>query len=148
MSQSRKSLEKEQPLPEETWTLISPRPCVMVVDDDSAIRAMLQTALEKDYDLVCLSNGEHVLRSIEVHAPRLVILDINIPGSDGYGICKNVRKHAGHKRLPVLFMTIRKDDASFLKTLESGGDSVICKPFEISALRERIEYLLKSYPSP
>lgn len=119
----------------------------MVIDDDSLIRAMLQTALEKDYSVVCLCNGDEALLSIEEHSPRLLILDINIPGSNGYEICRKVRSHAKSKRLPILFMTIRKDDASFLKSLESGGDAAICKPFEMSALRERIEYLLKSYSS-
>ncbi len=146
MTESQKPAEVETPSPEQTWTLLSPRPCVMVIDDDSAIRAMLQTALEKDYSVVCFSNGDQVVRSIEIYAPRLVILDINFPGSDGYDICRRVRMHAKSRNLPVLFMTIRKDDTTFLKTLESGGDAVICKPFEISALRERIEYLLRSYP--
>lgn len=150
MNQPRKpaAREEKEQSPEKVWTLISPRPCLMVVDDDSAIRAMLQTALERDYSVVCFSNGDHVLRSIDIYSPRLLILDINIPGSDGYDICRRVRQQAELKKLPVLFMTIRKDDATFLKTLESGGDAVICKPFEMSALRERIEYLLRSYPSP
>ena len=148
MTQSQKPEESGKPSPEKVWTLISPRPCVMVIDDDSAIRAMLQTALEKDYSIVCFSNGDQVLRSIDIYAPRLLVLDINMPGSDGYDICRRVRTRAKSKKLPVLFMTIRKDDATFLKTLASGGDAVICKPFEIAALRERIAYLLGSYPAP
>lgn len=148
MSQSQKPAAKEDGSLEKEWTLVSPRPCLMVVDDDSTIRAMLQTALEKDYSVVCFSNGDQVLRSIEIYSPRLLILDINIPGSDGYDICRRVRQQAMLKKLPILFMTVRKDDATFLKTLESGGDAAICKPFEMPALRERIAYLLKSYPSP
>ena len=149
MSQPQKpaSQEGHEQSPEKVWTLFSPRPCLMVIDDDSAIRAMLQTALEKDFSVVCFSNGDRVLRSIEIYSPRVLILDINIPGSDGYEICRKVRQEAKLKKMPVLFMTIRKDDATFLKTLESGGDAVICKPFEISDLRERIADLLGSYPS-
>lgn len=148
MTQSQKPAKCETPSPEKAWTLISPRPCVMVIDDDSAIRAMLKTALEKDYSVVCFSNGDEVLRSIDIYGPRLLILDINLPGSDGYSVCRRVHLRAKSRKLPVLFMTIRKDDATFLKALESGGDAVICKPFEIGALRERIEYLLGRRPSP
>lgn len=146
MSQPQKSTSRTEPSSEQARTPLPPRPCLMVVDDDSAIRAMLQTALENDFTVVCFSNGDQVLRSIEIYSPRLLILDINIPGSDGYEICRKVRRQAELKKLPVLFMTIRKDDATFLKTLESGGDAVICKPFEMPDLRERIEYLLKSRP--
>lgn len=122
-------------------------PCLMVIDDDSAIRATLQAALGKQYDVVSLPNGEEVIEQIENYKPRLLILDINMPGSDGFEICKNVRVQAKNKNLPVLFMTARRDDASFLESLEVGGDSYITKPFETWALKERIEYLLKSYPS-
>lgn len=119
------------------------RPCLLVIDDDSTIRAMLQGALESRYEVVCLPNGEGVVSSIAAYSPRLVLLDINLPGSDGYEVCKKVRAEARNQRLPVLFMTIRKDDATFLKSLDSGGDALICKPFEIGALREKIDYLLK-----
>lgn len=121
----------------------SRRPCLLVIDDDSSIRAMLQGALESHYEVVCLPNGEEVVRSISAYSPRLLLLDINMPGSDGYEICKKVRAEARNQRLPVLFMTIRKDDATFLKSLDSGGDALICKPFEIGVLREKIDYMLK-----
>ncbi|MDE2313707.1 MAG: response regulator [Elusimicrobia bacterium] len=120
-------------------------PCVMVVDDDGAIRLMLRTALEKQYAVVCLSNGEDVLSAIETHSPKLLLLDINLPGSDGYEICAKVRDRAKMKKLPILFMTVSKDDASFLKSLAAGGDALICKPFEMVDLREKIEYLLGRY---
>jgi DNA-binding response OmpR family regulator len=137
----------QNPQPQSKPAPPAERPCLLVVDDDSAIRAMLETALENNYSVICLPNGEQVLRSIEDHSPRLLVLDINLPGSDGYEICGKVRSHAKQKKLPVLFMTIRKDNATFLKSLESGGDAVICKPFIISDLRERIEHLLHCHES-
>ena len=122
-------------------------PCLIIIDDDSTIRATLHTALRKQYDVVSLPNGEEVIQQIENYKPQLLILDINMPGSDGFLICKTVREAAKIRNLPILFMTARKDDASFLKSLEAGGDSYITKPFEMPALKERIEYLLKSYQS-
>ena len=142
MTQSHEPVASGELPREQTRAPVLPRPCVMVVDDDAAVRAMLQTALEKDYSVVCLSNGDRVLDTIDRCAPSLLMLDINMPGSDGYEVCRKVRIHARLKKLPVLFMTIRNDDATFLRTLESGGDAVICKPFEMPALRGRIRALL------
>lgn len=118
----------------------------MVIDDDNTIRATLQAALEKRYSVVGLGTGEEVLELIESYNPRLLVLDINLPGSDGFEICRKVRSKAKLRSLPILFMTVRKDDRSFLNSLDSGGNSFITKPFEIAELREKIEYLLQSYP--
>ena len=123
------------------------RPCVMIIDDDNTIRATLQAALAKSYRIVGLSNGDEAVELIERHDPHLLILDINLPGSDGFEICKNVRSKAQLKNLPILFMTVRKDDRSFLDSLNSGGNASITKPFDISELREKIEWLLQRYPS-
>ena len=118
---------------------------LLVIDDDSTIRAMLETALGTQYDVLSLPNGDEVLKTLVSYSPNLLLLDINIPGSDGFEICERVRAQAKLKRFPILFMTIRKDNRAFLKSLESGGDAQIHKPFEIPALRERIELLLKNY---
>lgn len=123
------------------------RTCLMVIDDDNTIRTTLETALSTQYDVISLPNGEEIIQQIEDYKPQLLILDINMPGSDGFEVCKDVRAKANIRRLPILFMTTRKDDASFLKSLQTGGDSYITKPFEMPTLRERIEYLLKSYQS-
>jgi DNA-binding response OmpR family regulator len=119
-----------------------PKPCLLVVDDDSSIRAMLKLALGGEYEVCCLPNGKDVVAQIDAAAPQLLILDINMPGSDGYEICENVRAHAKNKKLPVLFMTARLDNARYVESLGAGGDSCIGKPFEMPQLRRCIEYLL------
>lgn len=120
-------------------------PCLMVIDDDNTIRATLQTTLGRHFDVISLPNGEEIVQQIEDYRPQILLLDINMPGSDEFEICEEIRAHAKTRHLPILFMTVRKDDASFLRSLEAGGDSYIIKPFETAALKERIEYLLKSY---
>ena len=123
-----------------------PRPCLLLVDDDGTIREMLRISLDLHYRVICLPNGEGVIGAIEEFHPRLLVLDINLPGADGYEICEKVRAEARFRRLPILFTTVRTDDATFLKGLQIGGNSLILKPFEISAFRERVEYLLKANP--
>lgn len=118
------------------------RPRLLVIDDDSTIREMLRVSLELHYEVFCRPNGDDVVRTIEDVRPRLLLLDINIPGADGHEICSAIRDEARFRRLPILFMTVRKDDATFLKSLQSGGDALILKPFEIRSLRERVAYLL------
>lgn len=118
------------------------RPCLLVVDDDDAIREMLRASLRLRYRVVCLPSGEGVLRAIEESRPRLLVLDVNLPGLDGHEVCGAVRAEARFRRLPILFMTVRKDDATFLKSLQAGGDSLIVKPFGVGEFREKVEELL------
>lgn len=120
------------------------KPCLMVIDDDGTIREMLRVSLESRYTVVCLPSGEGVLREIEQSRPRLLVLDVNMPGADGHEVCEKIRAEARFRRLPILFITVRGDDATFLKSLQSGGNALILKPFEIGALRERIAHLLGS----
>jgi DNA-binding response OmpR family regulator len=115
----------------------------MVVDDDNAIREMLKIALATSYEVVCIPNGEEVLDAVENYRPNLILLDINLPGTDGFAICQDLRSRARSRNIPILFITVRKDDMSFIRSLEAGGDSVVTKPFEIPELRQQIEYLLK-----
>jgi DNA-binding response OmpR family regulator len=124
----------------------SDKPCLLVVDDDAIIREMLRTSLAIHYRVVCLPSGDGVIAAIDTFLPRLLVLDVNVPGGDGHEICERVRAEARFRRLPILFITVRKDDATFLKSLQSGGNSLVMKPFEIGEFREKVEFLLKAGP--
>lgn len=118
------------------------RPRLLVIDDDITIRTMLETALSRYYDVFSLPSGTEVLKTIAAHDPHLLLLDVNIAGDDGFEICERVRAQPRLGRLPILFMTIRKGSGTFLASLAAGGDACIQKPFEIPALREKIDYLI------
>lgn len=121
------------------------KPRLMVIEDDNGIREMLQVALALYYEIFAFANGDDIIGLLDVHEPDLLVLDINLPGTDGFRLCEKIRSQARDRGLPILFMTVRRDNASFLKSLESGGDSVITKPFEMKQLVDRIEYLLKRH---
>lgn len=123
------------------------RPTLLVVDDDSTIRALLHTALQGSYDPLCVPNGAKVPGLVAARRPQLVILDINIPGSDSYALCQGIRTQAASDRLPILFMTVCKDDAAFFAELEQDGNAFIRKPFEMPALKARIAGLLRPRPA-
>lgn len=145
MTQGKERYALRKPAPREESAPAGGKPCLMVIDDDSIIRTTLQSALGKEYEVISLPGGEDAIELIESYGPQLLILDINMPGSDGFEICEALRSQVKSRNLPILFMTARKDDESFLRNLEAGGDSYITKPFEMPALQDRIEYLLKRH---
>jgi DNA-binding response OmpR family regulator len=128
--------------PEEKKTI---RPRLLAVDDDIGMRAMLDTALSPHYDVVCLPHGGEILKMIESHAPEVLLLDVNIAGDDGFEICERVR--ARFRLLPIIFMTARTDNATFVRTLGEAGSAQIQKPFEVPALRKKIEEMLRKGPT-
>lgn len=121
------------------------RPCIMAVDDDGTVREMLLLALGGRYNVICLPSGEDIADLVTSYMPNLLILDINLPGQDGFAVCRELRGLTLLRPVPILFLSVRKDDRSFLRGLESGGAAYLSKPFDVSALHERVEYLLKSY---
>lgn len=122
-----------------TMTHPSARPCLLIIDDDSDVRAMLQAALCEDYTVFCLPNGDNVLAQLDLARPRLLIVGVNAPGSTGYEASEAVRAQARHDRLPILFMTAKLDGSRFV---ELGEDACIGMPFEMRQLRRCIEFLL------
>jgi len=144
MNPGKKKHSLQTSAPEKSAASDGALPCLMVIDDDGTIRQTLHAALGQGYEVIGLPSGEDALQMIESYKPKLLILDINMPGSDGFEVCQKIRACAATRRLPILFMTARKDDASFLNSLQAGGDSYITKPFEIAELESRIEYLINS----
>jgi len=123
------------------------RRCLMVVDDDSTIRLLLQAALQKEYDMLCIPNGPKAAESIESGKPDLILLDIDVPGSDSHSLCEDIRRQAELSKVPILFMTVCQTNPGFFAELMIKGNSYIKKPFEMPALRRKIERLMTSPPS-
>ena len=117
---------------------------LLVVDDDSIIRTLLAAALGGHYDVMCVPNGAGVPALMAERKPDLVVLDINVPGSEGYALCAGVRDQATLQKVPILFMSVCHDDENFFASLKTGGNGFIQKPFEMPALKGRIEGMLRS----
>ncbi|MBI5622445.1 MAG: response regulator [Elusimicrobia bacterium] len=124
-----------------------PRQSVLIVDDDSIIRALLHTALQRHFDVLCMPNGREVPGLVAHHKPDLVILDINVPGTDSYALCSGVRQQARQQHTPILFMTVCHDNEVFFSILKSEGNSYIKKPFELPKLLSLVRGLLAPLPS-
>lgn len=119
---------------------------LLLVEDDATVRAALQAALAKDHDVDGLHSGEEALARLASRKPDLLLLDITPPGSDGFEACRALRAAAKQGGVPILFMTNRRDDKTFLDSLAEGGNAFIAKPFAMPQLRERLVHLLQRAP--
>jgi two-component system, OmpR family, phosphate regulon response regulator OmpR len=118
---------------------------VLVVDDNPKIRELLTEYLEiVGMKVIALADGERVMEAIETHHPDVVILDIIMPGQDGFNILKSIkRKHV----LPVIMLTARGEVTDKIVGLELGADDYLTKPFNSRELEARIKATLRAYRS-
>jgi len=115
----------------------------MIVEDDVGIREMTQKYLEaKGYRVIPVESGEAALEVISADQPDLILLDIELPRLNGFEVCKQIRKSFV---VPIIFLSVRRDVADKVKSLEIGGDDYLTKPFEFSELEARIRANLRRH---
>ncbi len=120
------------------------QPYLLVVDDDLLIQEVLQAKLEKSgYRIEVASDGMEALKKIESEIPDLILLDINMPGMDGYEVCRKIREIEAIRTLPILMLTAYGGLEHIVKGLEAGADDYITKPFEIEEVLVRIKSILR-----
>ncbi len=108
---------------------------ILVVDDDAAILDMIGTILNKDGHLVTKVSNPLEINIEKVNLYDLILLDIMMPGIDGFALCSKIRKLVD---CPILFLTAKTEESSLVSGLSLGADDYICKPFGIMELRARI----------
>lgn len=113
---------------------------ILIADDEADIVAMLASFFEsKGYIVLSAMNGSEVLKQVEKQ-PDIILLDINMPGSDGLEVCERIRDHVS---CPILFLTARIEDTDKVKGFAVGGDDYIVKPFSLMELDARIRAHLR-----
>ena len=100
-----------------------------VVEDDNATQQSLQTLLKNDYEVLIIPRGDVAVDAIRQFSPAVVILDIHLPGLNGFEVCTALRSKDDLKKLPVIFLTSRQDSWSKMYSKEAGGDFYVAKPF-------------------
>ncbi|MFN2484135.1 MAG: response regulator transcription factor [Candidatus Limnocylindria bacterium] len=114
---------------------------VMVVEDEAAVARGVQFALEREgHSVTVVPNGEQALESFEDVAPDLVLLDVRLPGIDGFEVCRRLRSRT---RAPVIFLTARADEVDKVVGLEIGADDYLVKPFSVRELVSRVKAQLR-----
>ncbi|RPJ64276.1 MAG: response regulator, partial [Acidobacteria bacterium] len=117
---------------------------VLIVDDVKANVDVLVQALRDDYKLSVALDGPAALRSVEKHVPDLVLLDIVMPGIDGYEVCRRLRASEATREVPVMFLSSLDDVTDKTRGFEAGGNDYLTKPFEMLEVKARVRSLLRS----
>ncbi len=132
------------PNPGETSLAIN-RPMVLVVDDDPIIRLLARQALEPEgFEVAEAEDGNVALAFLQSHLPDIVLLDVVMPGLDGFTLCKTLRTFPGGSHLPVLMVTGQDDIASINRSYEVGATDFISKPINWLILQQRLQYMLRA----
>lgn len=123
---------------------------ILLVDDDAAIANLLRTLLTGlGYQLTVARTGEEALTQAQRQPPDLVLLDVLLPGMDGYTLCRKLRQHPATCNVPILMLTARAETADKLAGFNAGADDYLTKPFEPQELVYRVRALLaRAHPSP
>lgn len=118
---------------------------VLVVDDDNITRRIIRKVLDNaGYSVIEAESGEQALESLSREHPDLILLDVMMPGMDGYQVCTEIRKRLTDNSLPVIMLTGLDDIESIEKSFEAGGSDFITKPINWPLLSQRIKYALRS----
>ena len=113
---------------------------ILAVDDEPAILEMIESILNKDGHLVTKVSNPLKLNMEELHRYDLILLDIMMPGMDGFELCKRIRALVD---CPILFLTAKTEEKSLVNGLSLGADDYISKPFGVMELRARIHAHLR-----
>jgi sigma-B regulation protein RsbU (phosphoserine phosphatase) len=117
---------------------------ILIVDDAKANVDILVEALRHEYKLSVALSGESALQSIERSQPDLVLLDILMPGIDGYEVCRRLRASAPTREIPVMFLSSLEEVQNKTLGFEVGANDYLTKPFEILEVKARVRSLLKA----
>lgn len=122
----------------------APNAKILVVDDNAQNRALARETLEDEgYEVILAENGEAGIRAVEAERPDCVLLDIRMPGTDGFAVCARIRALPEARETPVVFVTALRDVDTFDQALRAGGDDFLTKPVRPTELLLRVQAALK-----
>jgi two-component system alkaline phosphatase synthesis response regulator PhoP len=114
---------------------------VLLIEDEQSIGALVRTYLDRDgYQVVWVRSGEAGLAEIDRHPIRLVVLDVGLPGIDGFEVCRRIRTRSS---VPIIMLTARDEEADRVAGLEVGADDYVPKPFSLRELSARVKAILR-----
>ena len=116
---------------------------VLLVDDEDQLRKVMRDLLERDgYAVTEAGDGVEALDQVDRHAPDIIVLDLNLPGLDGYGVLSHLRSRQATEDIPVVVLTARGDEDAEVRVFELGADDFLSKPFRARALSARLQAVL------
>lgn len=119
---------------------------ILIVDDEPDILELVQYNLSKaQYDVAGVASGEEALEQVHTTPPDLVVLDLMLPGVDGFEVCKALKQDARTGTIPIVMLTARGEEADIVAGLELGADDYLTKPFSPRILLARIRAVLRRH---
>lgn len=119
------------------------KPLVLVADDDPDILALVTFRLERaGYDVVGANDGEQALQLALAQPPDLAVLDVMMPKLDGYEVTTRLRQNERTRRIPIILLTARVQEADIARGFEVGADDYVKKPFSPQELGARVQAIL------
>jgi len=116
---------------------------VLLVDDEDSLRKVMRDLLERDgYNVSEARDGVQALDQIDRVGPDIIVLDLNLPGLDGYGVLSHLRSRPATASIPVIVLTAKGDEDNEVRVFELGADDFLTKPFRARALSARLEAVL------
>lgn len=121
-----------------------PKIRILVVDDERAILDLVrQLLLRHGYEVLTAQDGDAALNAVHDHRPDLIVLDLMLPGMDGWEVCRRIKSDPDLRSIPVLMLTARRDERDLVEGLNLGADDYMRKPFSTAELAARISAVLR-----
>lgn len=120
--------------------MIQNKPLILIVDDNKENLKILGNILkDNNYSIAIATSGEESLSLLWKNIPELILLDIMMPGMDGYEVCRKIKSEKRTKDIPVIFLSAKDDTDDIVKGFEAGGVDYVAKPFNSRELLARIK---------
>jgi type II secretory ATPase GspE/PulE/Tfp pilus assembly ATPase PilB-like protein/CheY-like chemotaxis protein len=117
--------------------------CVLLVEDEEQLRRVMKDLLQREgYKVAEARDGIQALDEVDRFAPDVIILDLNLPGLDGYGVLAQLRSRPATREIPVMVLTAKGDEDNEVRVFELGADDFVTKPFRARSLTARLEAVL------
>lgn len=116
---------------------------VLIVDDEINITELISVNLEENFNVVCCHDGLDAVELAQKELPDIILLDIMIPGIDGFEVCRRIRDDERTRKIPIIMLTVKKEENDKVRGLKLGADDYITKPFGINELLARIDAVLR-----
>jgi len=122
---------------------------ILVIEDESDILEVIDYNLAREgFHVVCGSDGARAVELVREHRPRLVLLDLMLPGKDGIEICREIRSDTTIRNTPIIMVTAKAEESDVVLGLGVGADDYIAKPFKMREVVARVKAVLRRRASP
>lgn len=119
----------------------------LIVDDEVHITELIAVNLEEDFQVICCHDGLQAVKIAEKENPDIILLDIMLPGIDGFEVCRRIRDREVTSKIPIIMLTVKREESDKIIGLKLGADDYITKPFSVNELLARIDAVLRRIPT-